>query len=354
MDSLPAKLTPWQPIQVVGRQNSLGGVWAVPIDKSHASWDQPASIGWQLQSKAKKSYLYNFSFPNINLGADSLSFQYLKNSIHSNTVNKSGFGFFDTLTNEKSSYLSAAIMPSFEIGRFQMSYVQKNHFISYTNDKITSIDFRREWGPVLGLSLPLIPGQLNFGVAYKYLTRKVYYGNIENNFKKYKKASEHIKESLEANKGWGLNAGILYTPPIIWSPVFSLAVRDVGGTVYRASSGFGSMETERSNWALAARFSPDLLKGQMFGMNFMSQTQGVNDQRLKPKDRWGFGVEAYLGGDQQSPLMSLRSGHNMRSWSAGITLDLFLFRLDLDTFGATDSRSAHRRTAGRVTVDLKG
>jgi hypothetical protein len=180
-----------------------------------------------------------------------------------------------------------------------------------------------DYGYVAGIGVPLMPTLLA-GVDVKYIKRT----GTDTSFGPAALADLQPQDILGNLTGWGTGYGMdLGVTALIPAPLFTASLaaawKNVGGITFHSANGT-QVPSEENNITAGAALK--------FSTPFLSIAPAVdcvylNDPTLQLVRKVNFGVEIGL------PLVDIRGGFHEGYYTAGVGLNLGLFRVDAATYG---------------------
>jgi hypothetical protein len=214
--------------------------------------------------------------------------------------------------------------PGFKMGRFGMTAIvnsQSNFKLMNDYTPMLDIDHRFDKGFIAGYAMPL-NGDLAVGMSLKYLQRESIYGTYNLIGQTMMDAiaagePEKILEGLGQTKGsgWGIDLGFDYV--VAAGPnmfTMGLAILDLYTVLHTDSN---DLDREVQAQPMQVNFGTSYtLEAMGFGMKLSGDIRNLESQ-MEFMRRVRLGVELKM-----SPLISILTGFNARSYSYGIKLDL--------------------------------
>ena len=234
-------------------------------------------------------------------------------------------------------------MPMFGIGVYDHS----GALIQIDNPVYPQVHTRvlNDYGYVMGLGIPA--GLLHLGADLKYIKRT----GADSTFGPAAIGDLQSSNITDRITGWGTGYGAdlgasLVIPAPFFRAALSVAWKNVGATQFKSSNGT-DIPSEPNNITVGA--------GLKFDAPLISVTPAIdivylNDANLQLTRKVNFGVELGL------PLLDLRAGFHEGYYTAGVGVNLGLFRVDGATYGvelgAYPGQIEDRRYVVQFTMEL--
>ena len=219
--------------------------------------------------------------------------------------------------------------------------------LSRADGSAVDVAFVEDWAPTLGYSLEMLGGMFKLGVAGRYVSRKVFHGELPGS-----ETDLTIESLARTGTGIGLDAGVLLTAPVQFLTTLAFVARDISTTTYSMGGGFfGSSDHGRPDpspevWDVGFSLNPihsnhtrSVLALEYRGINERLQEGETHLRRLHAG--WEYNVHDQL---------FFRVGSNQKYWTAGLELATTLYQLQLATYGEDMGTFPHSREDRRYVV----
>ena len=221
-------------------------------------------------------------------------------------------------------HLGLNAAPGFKMGRFGITAIvnsQSNFKLMNDYTPMLDVDHRFDRGFIAGYGMPL-NGDLAFGMSVKYLQRESIYGTYNLVGQTMMDAissgdPEQILQGLGQTKGsgWGVDAGFDYV--VAAGPnmfTMGLAILDIYTVLQTDSNELNRVvQTQPMQINFGTSYS---LEAMGFGLKVSADIRNLESE-MEFMRRVRLGAELKM-----SPLLSILTGFNARSYSYGIQLDL--------------------------------
>ena len=197
------------------------------------------------------------------------------------------------------------------------------------NPAYPSIDalYRVDYGLVVGWGVHLDPAKLtDLGIQVRRVTRQggtvpIGVSTIAN------LSSQDIENQLnQTGTGYAFDVGVNFSLPGPLKPTASFVWRDMGNTVFTNTSGLAAPEPVEQEMVLGLGVSYESL--------LMSIRPAIDYRYLnKTGSERQIGNNLHIGVEMEFPLLELRAGFNQGYYTAGLSFDLWFFRVDAATYG---------------------
>jgi hypothetical protein len=206
-------------------------------------------------------------------------------------------------------------------------------------------DYVRDIGLFAGVGMKLPFAGLNAGIAIKSLTRD----SLSEVYTAIDIASENFEDKIEddLNSGSGLSAdvGVMYSLPFLstFNPQAALVIQNIPEMDMGDAK---DIDTQINvGFAVEKSFSLFTVIGALDYMDISNNIDEDDDMAKR----------LHLGGEIKfGNILSVRGGLNQGYYTAGATLDLFIFRFDAATYaeevGAYTGQREDRRYIGQITI----
>ena len=212
------------------------------------------------------------------------------------------------------------------------------HNPAYTS---IGVDVVNDFGYAAGIGVPVLPG-VDVGMGIKWIKRlgsrvplgASLIGSLDPDVIMQNIRNEGI--------GYGLDLGMNISIPTPIQPTFSFAWRNVGNTKFRtANTSMTAPPTEPSEMIIGAALGIHL---PLVSVTPTFDYRYLNRSDVQLSKKINFGVEVSL------PLIDIRGGFHQGYYSAGVGLNLGMFRIDAATYGEELGEYAGQKEDRRYMV----
>ena len=206
-------------------------------------------------------------------------------------------------------------------------------------------DYVRDIGLFAGAGMKLPFAGLNAGIAIKSLTRE----SLSEVYTAIDIASENfedkIEDDLNSGSGFSADVGVMYSLPFLstFNPQAALVIQNIP----EMDMGDAKDIDTRINIGFAVEKSFSLFT-VIGALDYMDIGNNIDEDEDMAK-------RLHLGGEiKLANFLSVRGGLNQGYYTAGATLDFFIFRIDAATYaeevGAYTGQREDRRYIGQITI----
>jgi hypothetical protein len=356
------------------RSLGMGDASVAVADSEDAILQNPAGIGFADRRHKDSNSPQSALFPNITAATNGFTFDQIQQYFDSSASNQAQTAQ-DNILNAAAGdivYARASLFPTVVWRHVQFGVLLDSQVSGYTTDydtpQISTFDSSQTYnktftlftssqaGAVLGSSIPLTKQGLTIGFSTRWAVRASSLSILEaNNDELLQDSVDNANNNINQTYGAALDLGIIMPIPRMSYFKLAAAVQNVGDATYSPMSSSDENEVDKMAVNMGMSFNPTLARG--VGVIFSFEENRINDPRILFRDKMRIGSELSLGSytGRDAPL-SLRGGYDMRSWSAGASLDVIFARLDVATYGEVVNTSngyiVDRRFAAKMTVEL--
>lgn len=209
----------------------------------------------------------------------------------------------------------------------------------------TDISYIADHGPLVGVGGRIPFFNIRIGAMLKYINREsldeVYTAMdiADDNFE------DQFEDDIENGSDLALDIGVLYTPVLNWP-----AKTHIGLTVQNLPEmDFGDAQDQKTQTNIGLALEKSFSKYKLQGaLDYRDLTHAIGEDDDIPK-RLHMGLELQL-----PKILSVRAGLNQGYSTYGLTLDLWIIKLDLASYteeiGAHAGQRDDRRYVGQLTI----
>jgi hypothetical protein len=237
----------------------------------------------------------------------------------------------ETLDYSRDTYyhVRASLFPSFVVKNFGIGIRGSRVLDAQMNTAGTSMYtfYQEDVSAHMGFNLRFFDGRIKMGVVGKAISRIEINSNLDpaNKLEVSNLASEGV--------GFGMDAGLILTAPIVWLPTISGVIRDIGDTPFTGGSGLRMQSSTR----------PETIK-QDIDVAFALFPIHSNKSRSQFTLQWDKLRESSEATDKTryyhvgyefnyADILFLRMGMNQRYYTAGVELAGERTQIQLGTYG---------------------
>lgn len=241
--------------------------------------------------------------------------------------------------------LSAVNVPYFGVAGY--ANTEAGILASNSANPRINLNYYFDYGGVVGIALPVVPGIFGWGVAVRSINRTGTTATIGPAVLGTGSMTSLTNQLKSRGNGYAVDLGTVITIPApILSPTLSFVYRDVGETAFSHDEGAGSPPSVHSEMIAGAALPIHL--------PLLSITPAVDyryiGQNVPTGSNISMGVEVGL------PLLSLRGGMSQGYYTAGVGLDLGIISADVATWGVEignyPGQAVDRRYMAQVTIEI--
>lgn len=204
-----------------------------------------------------------------------------------------------------------------------------------------NVTYYNDYGYALGAAFG--GGGFSFGASVKRITRsggkQTIGAELLNGFDTSRVTSMFTDEGI----GYGVDLGLMYRAPVIFSPTISLAWQNVGQTEFQLTKGTVTPPGIRDNLTLGATIDGSIgLAGMAAGIEY--RHIGTQGEQL--------GKKIHMGAEVSLLNMDFRAGFYQGYTTYGFGLDLFLFQLDAALYSAERGAYPGQTKDERINVGV--
>jgi hypothetical protein len=211
--------------------------------------------------------------------------------------------------------------------------LQSNYFADYT--------FFAGWGT------EVIPSYLDVGFVGKRVTRLA--GGVQIGASSLAYLDSNVLEDsiMREGTGYGLDFGAKLKFPTPWNPSVSFAWQDIGDTSYSIKADSPQPMSTKDRMHIGIGFEKDFTAFVL---------RPAIDYRYLNSSNVQVGKQLHAGLEIELPIIALRGGFNQGYYTAGISFDFWLLRLDAATYGVElgeyPGQQEDRRYALQISADI--
>lgn len=314
----------------------MGGVYTFTKDDAGVIFHNPAGLG--------KISGVNFTIFDLNMGINGLQIYNDVKDIGPINGLSSMSGLYGKNIWVGADGYSAIAMPYFGVAAFD------NGFAALRLDNPTypnlGMDFINQYGFEMGGAVPIGP-MAYFGLNIKRLVRKGGHQDIGpillTSITNSSLASQFENEGI----GYGMDAGLLIAPPVLFNPNISISWQDVGSTAFVKSAGTDAPDRIKDNLTFGTTIS-----GDVPGLGFAT---GLEYRHITDSNE-PLGKKLHLGVELSLLLFDIRAGFYQGYTTYGVGLDLLFMQLDAAMYtvekGAYPGQTPDQRIQLSMSMDL--
>lgn len=369
-DPIELRRADWLPS---ARSAGMAGASVGLADDESALAQNPAGIG-RVEGSKSPGALRGFQAPNLTLTGDDNGFALLER-LPTGVKNTADLrNLVLQARADGASHGRVTLFPFVTLWRFQLGFIFDQSLSTVLTklpaaresvfapgsgasvDTLVELEAHRSSGVAAGISAPYKDTGLSVGGNVRFLSHSDLRQSLEANDGVLGASSEAASRAAVKTTSLAFDGGLLLKRMAKGFRLGAgIAVRDIGDT--RKKSGKETLATRTMSGDVGASVS------RSFGSRMTLQTAidavSIGDRSLKLRDRFRFGLEGAYGPDAANSPFSVRLGHDLRTFSAGVSANLVFFRLDFARTGAlvrgteAGTQSLQGRYLGRLTVDLR-
>jgi len=219
------------------------------------------------------------------------------------------------------------LQTSFSIGSFIFgAYTRANLGFTLVNPALPNLEanYFADYGFFAGWGMEVIPSYLDVGVVGKRITRLAGGADIGASSLAYLD-SDVIQSSVErTGVGYGLDFGAKLKFPTPWNPSVSFVWQDIGDTSYSRRNDVYIPPRSDNRMHVGVGLERDFtafIVRPAFDFRFLNSS-GVQTAK-----------QMHAGLEIETAVVTLRGGFNQGYYTAGVSLDFWILRLDAATYG---------------------
>lgn len=238
------------------------------------------------------------------------------------------------------------LQTSLSIGSFIVgAYARGNAGFTLMNPALPNLDsnYFADYVFFGGWGVELIPQYLDVGVVGKRVRRMA--GGIEIGASTLAYLDSDVLESqLEKyGTGYGVDVGAKLKFPGPWNPSLNFAWQDVGDTSYTREANSPPPRASKNRMHVGIGFERDFTAFVL---------RPAIDYRYLNSSDISTGKQLHAGVEVELPLISLRGGFNQGYYTAGVSFDFWILRLDAATYGVELGEYAGQHEDRRYVIQI--
>lgn len=206
------------------------------------------------------------------------------------------------------------------------AYARANLGFTLLNPALPSLDsnYFADYAFFAGWGTEVIPQYLDFGFVGKRVTRLAGGVQIGASSLAYLD-SDVLEESIKREgTGYGLDIGAKLKFPTPWNPSINFAWQDVGDTSYTLNADNPPPASSKDRMHVGVGFEKDFTAFVL---------RPAVDYRFLNSSNIQVGKQLHAGVEMEFPIVILRGGFNQGYYTAGVSFDFWVFRIDAATYG---------------------
>ncbi|MEW5804265.1 MAG: hypothetical protein AB1847_19390 [bacterium] len=324
----------WKGIRPLG----MGGAFTAVADDYNAIFYNPAGLD--------KVPHWSFALlnPAVEAGENS---QNIYNDI--NDIDKDDTGEVADLIREyvgEHMHVRASVFPHFVKQHFGFGVMGQATVNAEANNlqyPEVDVDAYSDVAGVGGLGFGFLTDHaLRLGVSAKYVQRQ----KLQETYTAEQIASDDFEDTIEDDyadgSGLGFDFGAMYTFPVFLKPTAALVIQNIGGI----DMGDAGEISQQINLGTGLHYEYKFISVNA-GLDLMDVTNEVNSNEKDFFRRLHIGAESWLG-----KRLALRVGLYQGYVSAGVTLDLWILKLDYANYAEEIGAYAGQRGDRRNVVQI--
>lgn len=225
------------------------------------------------------------------------------------------------------------------------AYARANLGFTLVNPALPNLEanYFADYAFFAGWGAEVIPSYLDMGVVGKRVTRLAGGADIGASSLAYLD-SEQIENSVERQGvGFGLDFGAKLKFPTPWNPSVSFVWQDIGDTSYSRRNDDSVPPTSHDRMHVGLGLERDFT---VFILRPAFDFRFLNSSGQQPAKQMHAGLEVEM------PLITVRGGFNQGYYTAGVSFDFWVLRLDAATYGVELGEYAGQHEDRRYLVQI--
>lgn len=183
-----------------------------------------------------------------------------------------------------------------------------------------------DYGLMAGWGVEVIPSFMESGVVVKRITR--YAGDVSIGASSLVYLDSDILENSIERSGTGYSAdwGAKFNFPGSWKPTLGFVWQDIGDTTFNLNADDPAPQSIKDQMSVGLGFEKDFV---LFKVRPALDVRHLNIDNSEMQ----IGKKLHVGLELDFPGFALRGGLNQGYYTAGASFDLWLFQIDVATYG---------------------